>query len=81
MPKPFFLRRPSGLYVRFFVPTDLQPLIGSRYLVRRLPPASIDLMRLTAASAAVALSQAFDRIRRSPMTEKDRDALLRALAR
>lgn len=80
MPKPFFLRRPSGLYVRFFVPTDLQPLIGSRYLVRRLPPASIDLMRLTAASAAVALSQAFDRIRRSPMTEKDRDALLRALA-
>ena len=80
MPKPFFLRRPSGLYVRFFVPTDLQPLVGSRYLVRRLPPASIDLMRLTAASAAVALSQAFDRIRRSPMTEKDRDALLRALA-
>lgn len=34
MPKPYFLRRPAGLYVRFFVPTDLQTLIGSRYLVR-----------------------------------------------
>ncbi|QGN64614.1 hypothetical protein DXO206_007265 [Xanthomonas oryzae pv. oryzae] len=34
MPKPYFLRRPAGLYVRFFVPTDLQALIGSRYLVR-----------------------------------------------
>lgn len=37
MPKPLFLARPSGLYARFFVPTDLQGRVGSRYVVRLDP--------------------------------------------
>ncbi|MCL1525015.1 hypothetical protein M3O39_00005, partial [Xanthomonas nasturtii] len=46
MPKPYFLRRPAGLYVRFFVPTDLQALIGSRYLVRPVHLSLGDAARL-----------------------------------
>lgn len=78
MPKPFFCADRAG-YTSVFcaygsAASCRLPLSGATPA-----PASIDLMRLTAASAAVALSQAFDRMRRSPMTEKDRDALLRAL--
>lgn len=37
MPKPFLLRRPSGLYARFLPPADIRAKTGTRYLVR--PPA------------------------------------------
>ncbi|AOD15975.1 site-specific integrase [Xanthomonas fragariae] len=78
MPKPYFLRRPAGLYVRFFVPTDLQALIGSRYLVRPVRLALGDADRLAVARTAVALSEAFDRMRQDA-SMKD-DLLSQALA-
>lgn len=71
MPKPYFLRRPAGLYVRFFVPTDLQALVGSRYLVRPVCLPMGDLARLVASRAAVALSQAFDRMRQDASMKND----------
>ncbi|CEJ42167.1 hypothetical protein XAB3213_1410012 [Xanthomonas citri pv. bilvae] len=71
MPKPYFLRRPAGLYVRFFVPTDLQALIGSRYLVRPVRLSLGDAAHLAVARTAVALSEAFDRMRRGASSMKD----------
>ena len=64
MPKPLFLARPAGLYVRFLVPADLRHLVGSRFLVRplRLPPG--DAARLAAARLGLSLSQAFNTMRR-----------------
>lgn len=82
MPTPLFLVRPSGLYVRFLVPADLQAHVGSRYLVRplRLPPG--DLARLVAARMAVALSRAFAAMRRpgGSMDKAELDELLRKAA-
>lgn len=69
MPKPYLIQRPSGLYARFLVPVDLRAAIGSRFLVRRLPPSSSDLARLAAARMAVALSQAFARMRTGAMAD------------
>ncbi|MEA0932754.1 site-specific integrase [Xanthomonas campestris] len=79
MPKPYFLRRPAGLHVRFFVPTDLQAIIGSRYLVRPVRLSLGDAARLAVARTAVALSEAFDRMRRGASSMKD-DLLSQALA-
>jgi integrase len=64
MPKPLLLARPSGLYVRFLVPSDLRIRLGSRFLVRSLGSRRGDHARLSAAAYAVALSQLFDRVRR-----------------
>jgi integrase len=64
MPKPYFLTRPSGVYVRFLVPSDLRPALGSRYLIRALGMRHGDEARLVAAAQGVALSQAFDAMRR-----------------
>lgn len=63
MPKPLLLRRPSGLYVRFLVPADLRPQVGSRFLIRplHLPPG--DAARLAAARLGMALSEAFGGMR------------------
>lgn len=63
MPKPFLLRRPSGIFARFLVPTDLRVKLGQRFIIRRLPPCQLDQSRLVAARMAVALSQAFDALR------------------
>lgn len=63
MPKPLLLSRPSGLYARFLVPTDLRAAIGSRFLVRPLHEPAGDRARLVAACMGVALSQAFEAIR------------------
>lgn len=64
MPKPLFLHRPSGLYARFLVPADLRAQVGSRFLVRslRLPPG--DAARFAAARLGLALSEAFNTMRR-----------------
>lgn len=62
MPKPLFLRRPSGLYTRFLVPVDLRAQVGSRFLVRPLPLRG-DAARLVAARLGLALSEAFDLLR------------------
>lgn len=63
MPKPLFLTRPAGLYVRFRVPTDLRSLVGARFVVRPLRLPVGDEARLAAACMGVALSQAFQRLR------------------
>ena len=69
MPKPLMLQRRSGLYVRFFVPKDLQPRVGSKYLVRSLQGVRADAARLMAAALGYALSKAFERLRMDAMTE------------
>ena len=64
MPKPYFLSRPSGLYVRFRVPDDVRHKVGLRFIVRALGPLRGDSARLLAARQAVALSAVFDRLRK-----------------
>ncbi|EKQ64761.1 phage-related integrase, partial [Xanthomonas citri pv. malvacearum str. GSPB1386] len=49
--------------MRFFVPTDLQAIIGSRYFVRPVRLSLGDAARLAVARTAVALSEAFDQMR------------------
>lgn len=63
MPKPFFLARASGLFVRFRVPNDLRPHFGSRFLVRRLYTADKDQARLAGARMGAALSDVFAGVR------------------
>lgn len=36
MPKPYFLARRSGSYVRFLVPLDLRDVVSSRFFIRTL---------------------------------------------
>ena len=64
MPKPHFLPRPSGLYVRFRAPTDLRSAVGSRFILRSLRGLRGDAARLSAACLAVALSDGFDALRK-----------------
>lgn len=63
MPKPFFLHRPTGLYVRFLIPQDLRAVVGSRFLVRSLRGLTGDRAWLVAAQLGMALSQQFERLR------------------
>nr|WP_255699027.1 site-specific integrase [Luteimonas sp. Y-2-2-4F] len=58
------MTKPSGLYVRFLVPADLRPAIGRRFVVRSLGGKRGDEARLLAATYGVALSRAFDTLRR-----------------
>lgn len=71
MPTPAFVHRPSGLYVRFFVPRDLQSRVGSFYLVRPLRAPVGDAARLVAARLGLALSQAFDAMRKGIPVDLD----------
>lgn len=71
MPKPFLLARPAGLYARFFVPTDLRALVGSRYLVRSLGSCRGDHARLVAAMMGMALCSAFDAMRKGTAVDVD----------
>ncbi|MCU1118941.1 tyrosine-type recombinase/integrase [Stenotrophomonas muris] len=64
LPKPLMISRSAGLYARFFVPTDLRALIGSRYIVRSLGSCRGDHARLAAATMGMALSIAFDAMRK-----------------
>lgn len=79
MPKPFFLQRSSGLYVRFLVPAKLRACIGSRFLIRPLylPPG--DVARLAAARMGVALFELFNAMEatREKMDRNELDELLR----
>ena len=77
MPKPYLLRRPSGVFVRFFVPSDLQARLGTRYVVRRLGLPMGDGARLVAAQMAVALSGLFETVRQGAMSQEDADQVLR----
>jgi hypothetical protein len=69
LPKPLLLKRPSGLYVRFFVPTDLQAQVGSRYVTRSLQGARADGARLMASALGYALANVFERVRREPLLD------------
>lgn len=71
MPKPFFIARPSGLFVRFLVPADLRQRLGVRYFVRRLYAPKGDHARLAAAHLGAALSVAFTQLRESTMADFD----------
>lgn len=63
MPKPYLLTRPSGLYARYFVPEDLQSVVGSRFIVKTLAGLRGDSARLLAETYAVALASAFRMMR------------------
>ncbi|AOY61959.1 site-specific integrase [Xanthomonas citri pv. glycines] len=71
LPKPLMMSRSAGLYARFFVPTDLRASIGSRYLVRSLGNRRGDHARLAAATMGVALSMAFDAMRKGMTVDLD----------
>ncbi|MGN3936634.1 site-specific integrase [Xanthomonas citri pv. mangiferaeindicae] len=71
LPKPLMMSRSAGLYARFFVPTDLRALIGSRYLVRSLGNRRGDHARLAAATMGMALSMAFDAMRKGMTVDLD----------
>ncbi|WDJ97240.1 site-specific integrase [Xanthomonas campestris pv. incanae] len=71
LPKPLMMSRSAGLYARFFVPTDLRALIGSRYLVRSLGNRRGDHARLAAATMGMALSIAFDAMRKGIAVDVD----------
>ncbi len=64
MPKPLILRRPSGLYVRYWVPLALRSCVGSNHIVRSLGGLRGDAARLEAARLGYALSQQFARMKR-----------------
>lgn len=79
MPKPFFIARPSGLFVRFLIPQALRKRLGARYFLRRLYTPDPDRARLVAARMGAALSDGFDRLRGDPVAEFDFDETLRKL--
>lgn len=59
MPKPLLLRRPSGLYARYWVPLPLRAAVGSNYIVRSLGGLRGDAARLEAARLGYALAHRF----------------------
>lgn len=63
MPKPYLMRRLTGMYVRFYVPADIRAKVGNRCLIRSLKGASEDTARLMAARMACAFSRAIQAIR------------------
>jgi len=63
MPKPYIVHKPSGRYVRWLIPTDLRPILGARFIVRRIRTPTPDLARLFVAGLSVTLSLAFEAIR------------------
>jgi hypothetical protein len=79
LPKPFFLARASGLFVRFWVPPDVRAFVGSRFLVRRLHMTDKDQALLAGARMGAALSEAFARIRGGTVADIDiKDVLEKA---
>jgi len=69
MAKALILHRSSGTFARFLVPLDLRSRMGQRFLVRRLPAADADGVRLVAATMGYALGHAFWRMRIDGMTD------------
>jgi hypothetical protein len=64
MPAPWLIARASGLYCRVFVPADLRPHLGQRFLVRSLGSRDRDQARLLAARYALAIGEFFRQLRR-----------------
>lgn len=63
MPAPWLMARISGLYCRVFVPADLRPYIGQRFIVRSLGSRDRDQARLVAARYALAIGDLFRQLR------------------
>lgn len=63
MPKPYFIQRPSGIYVRFLVPDHARSDWGGRFIVKSLGARRGDDARLAAARLGYALSQFFGELR------------------
>lgn len=59
MPAPWLIARKSGIYCRIFIPADLRPIIGQRYLVRPLGARNKDDARLLAAQYAWVVGELF----------------------
>lgn len=82
MPKPYFLTRDSGLYVRFRVPDDVRSQVRPRFLVRSLSGLRGDDARLSAACWGVALSKVCDHLRTGcAMSEADIKKLIDSVQR
>ena len=64
MPAPWLMARPSGFYCRVFVPADLRPIVGQRFLVRALRARDRDEARLIAAQWAVTVAALYKQLRR-----------------
>lgn len=80
MPAPLLMARKSGLYCRVFVPADLRPLLGQRYLVRALGARDRDEARLIAARYALVVGELFRKLRREVlMAEPKVDDVIKAL--
>lgn len=60
MPKPLLLRRPSGLYARFRLPSEVFRRLDVRFLVRSLGHVRGDAARLMAARMGYALARAIE---------------------
>lgn len=63
MPKPLFVQRPSGLYVRFLVPVHARQVWGARVVVKSLGGRRGDAARLAAARLGYALSVFLDELK------------------
>ena len=80
MPAPWLIARTSGLYCRVFVPADLRPIVGQRFLVRSLGSRDRDHARLLAARYALAIGDLFRQLRRElAMPEPKVEDILRAM--
>lgn len=64
MPSPWLMARTSGFYCRVFVPADLRPVLGQRFLVRALDARDRDEARLIAARLALAVGDLYRQLRR-----------------
>ena len=64
MPSPWLMARASGFYCRVFVPADLRPVLGQRFLVRALDARDRDEARLIAARLALAVGDLYRQLRR-----------------
>ena len=80
MPAPWLIARTSGLYCRVFVPADLRPHIGQRFLVRSLGSRDRDQARLLAARYALAIGDLYRQLRRElAMPEPKVEDIIKAI--
>jgi len=80
MPSPWLMARKSGFYCRVFVPADLRPSIGQRFLVRSLGERVRDQARLIAAQYALSIGELFRQLRKElSMAEPKVEDIIKAI--
>ena len=80
MPAPWLMARKSGFYCRVFVPADLRPTIGQRFLVRSLGERVRDQARLIAAQYALSIGELFRQLRKElSMAEPKVEDIIKAI--